>query len=203
MKSDFCASRENLVLVELMRGDFAAAGERAAEVRRDSVCGDSMATRLDCRVNAWRAAGEGRSGDVLAGGEPCRDAGDLQVIAAWAAWKLGRPEVAAEIAEKLESYGGRDDPMLRPVLDHLAAVGLLFGGDPAGAAERFRAADQALQYRSQQWVFKLFNRLALAAALEAAGRADDAAAILAEIDRVNPRLRADGALRPPGVAAAR
>lgn len=203
VKSDFCASRENLVVVELMRGDFAAAGERAAEVRRDAVCGESTAARLDCRVSAWRAAGEGRWGDVLAGGEPCRDAGDLQVTTAWAAWKLGRPEVAAEIAEKLESYGGRDDPMLRPVLDHLAAVGLLYGGDAADAAERFRAADQALQYRSQQWVFKLFNRLALAAALEAAGRADEAAAVLAEVDGVNPRLRADGALVLPQVAAAR
>jgi hypothetical protein len=107
------------------------------------------------------------------------------------------------MVEKLESYGGETDPMLRPVLDHLEGVGLLDGGDPAGAAERFRAADGGLQYRSQQWTFKLFNRVALAAALEAAGRADEAATVRAEIDRVNPRLRADGAMRLPQVAAAR
>lgn len=203
VKSDFCASRENLVLVELMRGDFAAAGERAAEVRRDGVCGEPMQTRLACRAAVWRADRLGRWAEVVAAGEPCRDAGDVQIITAWAAWQVGRPELAAEVVERLESYGGQDDPMLRPVLDHLEGAGLLYGGDPAGAAERFRAADAPLQYRSQQWIFKLFNRIALAAALERAGRDDEAAAVRAEIDSVNPRLRADGAMRLPGAAAAR
>ena len=203
VKSDFCASRENLVLVELMRGDFAAAGERAAEVRRDGVCGDSLHDRLDCRVELWRAAHQGRWAEVAAAGEPCRDAGDLQILTAWAARQVGRPEVAAAVVERLQSYGGRNDPMLRPLLDHLEGVGLLYAGDPAGAVERFRAADEAMQYHSQKWTFKLFNMMALADALKRAGRTEEAAAARAEIDRVNPRLRADGAMRLPEVAAAR
>lgn len=203
VKSDFCASRENLVLVELMRGDLAAAADRAAEVRRDGVCGEETADRLDCRVDVWRAARQGRWAEVLAAGEPCRGEGDLQIVTVWAARQVGRPEVAAAVVEEVESYGGENDPMLRPVLDHLEGVDLLFGGDPAGAAKRFRAADAALQYRSQQWIFKLFNLQALAAALEAAGRGEEAAAVRGEIDRVNPRLRADGAMRLPEVAAAR
>jgi Tfp pilus assembly protein PilF len=203
VKSDFCASRANLVLVELLRGDFAAAGERVAEVRRDGVCGEPTAGELACRVEAWRAAGEDRWGDVLAGGEGCPDAGDLLVLTAWAARREGRPEVAAKIAENLATYGGQNDPMLRPVLDHLAGAGLLDAGDPAGAAESFRAADRALLFRSQEWTLKLYNRLALAAALDAAGRPGEAAAVLAEVDRVNPRLRADGVLHLPRLGAAR
>jgi hypothetical protein len=93
--------------------------------------------------------------------------------------------------------------MIRPLLDHLAGVRRYFAGDPAAAAERFRAADEPLQYRSQQWTFKLFNRLAQATALAAAGREEEAAAVRREVAAVNPRMAADEPFLLPRAAAAR
>ncbi|HEX6203531.1 MAG TPA: tetratricopeptide repeat protein [Thermoanaerobaculia bacterium] len=203
IKGDFCASHENLVLVELLRGDFAAADRRAAEARRANGCEPTVLDQLDCRVATWRAVHAGRWGEALAAAEPCPDAPDLQVISVWAAGQVGRPEAAAAVIERLETYGGADDPMLRPVLAHLRAAELYTRGDAAAAAERFRAVDGEVQYRSGAWTFKVFNQMALAAALEAAGRADEAAAVRAEVAEVNPRLLADGAFRIPEAPASR
>lgn len=197
VKGDFCASRSNLVLVELLRGDFAAAEARAADARRERGCEPPMLDQLDCRVAVWRAAQAGRWNEALAAAEPCPNAGDVQVLTVWAAGRVGRPEVAAAVFERLEGYGGADDPMLRPFVEHLRGAELYLQGDAAAAAERFRAVDGGLQYVTDQWTFKLFNRVALAAALNAAGRPDEAAAVRREIEAVNPRLLADGALRLP------
>lgn len=203
IKSDFCASRENLVLAELLRGDFAAAEQRAAEARRERGCDPATLDQLDCRVGAWRAARAGRWDQALAAAEPCPNAADLQVISVWAAGQVGRPDVAEAVIERLETYGGANDPMVRPVLEHLRGARLYHQGDVAAAAERFRAVDRDVQYRSGQWTFKVFNQVALAAALEAAGRPDEAAAVRAGIEEVNPRLLDDGILRIPEAPAGR
>lgn len=203
VKSDFCASRENLVLVELMQGDFAAAAERVDEARREAACPAPMLDSVACRVEVWRAAKDGRWADTLDLAAACGSAGDVQVITAWAGARLGRDEAIAEIVEKLKSYGGEGDPTISPVLAHVAGVERLYDGEPAAAVERFREADESLQYRSQQWTFKLFNRQALATALEAAGREEEAAAVRREIEAVNPRMLADGTFTVPEVPRAR
>lgn len=203
MKSDFCASRENLVLVELLRSDFTAAGERVEEARREEGCPERAFDAFSCRIEVWRAARDLRWADALAAAETCRGAGDVQVISAWAAADLGRPEVLAAIEEQLAEYGPDNDPIIRPLLVHLEGVRRFFAGDPAAAAERFRAADEPLQYGSQQWTFKLFNRQALATALDAAGREDEAAAVRREIEEVNPRILDDQPFSLPRAPAAR
>lgn len=203
VKGDFCASRMNLALVELLRSDFAAAEARAAEARREGGCDAPTLDRLDCQVTVWSAAHAGRWDAALAAAERCPDAGDAQVISVWAAGPAGRPEVAAAVLERLEGYGGADDPILRSLIEHLRGAELYLRGDAAAAAERFRAADRGLEYVTERWSLKLFNRQALAAALDAAGRPDEAASVRAEIDAVNPRLRADDPFPLPEVASGR
>ena len=203
VKSDFCASRENLVLTELLRSDYAAARERVEEARREEGCPERAIEAFSCRIETWRAARDGRWPDALAAAEGCRGAGDIQVISAWAAADLGRPEVLEAIEEQLAEYGPDNDPMIRPLLAHVEGVRRFFAGDAAAAAERFRAADEPLQYRSQQWTFKLFNRAALATALDAAGREDEAAAVRRQIEEVNPRILDDEPFRLPRAPAAR
>lgn len=203
VKGDFCASRVNLVLVELLRSDFAAAAARAADARREAGCEPPVLDQLDCRVAVWRAAHAGRWDEALAAAEPCPNTGDVQVISVWAAGPAGRPEAAAAVFERLEGYGGAGDPVFRPIVEHLRGAELYLRGDAAAAAERFAAADGGLEYVTDQWSFKLFNRQALAAALDAAGRPTEAAAVRAEIDAVNPRLRADAPFSIPEVPAAR
>ncbi|HEX2165132.1 MAG TPA: tetratricopeptide repeat protein [Thermoanaerobaculia bacterium] len=201
VKGDFCASWQNLVLVELLAGDPTAAAARAAEARQAGGCPEPGLLALDCRVDLWGSAAGGRWQEVVARGGDCRQmAGDLLVISHWAAWQAGDEETAAAIVEQVRGYG--EDPMVRTAVAHLEAVGLLHRGRPDAAVERFRAADREIHYQSQDWLFKMFNRQALAVALDAAGRAEEAAALRAEIAAVNPRL-SGGGLPMGGVPAAR
>ncbi|HUO87094.1 MAG TPA: hypothetical protein VM617_06860 [Thermoanaerobaculia bacterium] len=187
-KSDFCPSWQNLVLAELLRDDFAAAETRLAEARRANGCGDRTLTLIACRIDLWRSKVSGEPGAVLERGNECRgESVELLVISAWAAWTAGHADEAAAIEEQLKPYGDQE-PSARASVEHLAGVRLLHTGDPAAAAERFRAADRQLLFHSQQWLFKQFNRRALAVALAAAGEGDAAAAVRAEISAVDPHL---------------
>jgi Flp pilus assembly protein TadD len=205
-KSDFCASWGNLVLVALLEGDVDRARQRVDSARAVGGCRDVELESLECRIDVWTLVDAGRLAQVVERSAQCPEVGDLMILPYWAALVTGDEETVTRLGQRVDDFaeetGGRE-PMLLAARDHLAAARHFTAGHFGEAAAGFLAADGNLQFASQQWVFKLFNRLALARALEAAGRSDEAAGVRAELAEVNPRFAAADPFRALGPAIAR
>jgi len=215
LKPDFCVSWMHLTDLALLEGDPTLADEILAEAREADGCPPAELAAVGCKVRvmegvsrSWEAAYEAARGcDELYG--------QAEVFAMRAAAATGHADFADERQGKYEervaeTEGG--DPQSRAMLDHLIGARRLEEGDAAAAVEALGAADERLTYFGGELaVFKLYNRLLLAEALRAAGRAEEAAALQAEVREVNPRMAlpspsaASGAAAggPPGAGAGR
>jgi len=202
LRPDFCASWLHLADLALLRRDFAAAREALAEAHGTGGCPEAELAAYGCRVRVMEGLTQGwePAYEAAAGCDELQ--GPSAVVAMRAAAATGHEEMADELQARYEKYlAETENPEYRSRLDHIVGARLLEEGDPVAAAERLRAADRGLTYfGSAEAIFKLYNRLLLAEALAASGRAAEAAALRAEVEEVNPRF---GPVSPPGAAAAR
>jgi len=196
LKPDFCASWLNLVLLHELRHDFDGAEAVVADAA--GACPEASLAKMRCSIGLWRNADAGRWSAAWDAANGCGDwPADLD-MAYFAAGAAGRLDETAPLLDRLRQEaaamagdGGKGDAKGRPWLENMAAVRAWFDGDPESAAAHGRAADAALSYWSGQWLFKLQNRRLTAAALEASGRGDEAAALRRQIRQVNPHLADD------------
>ncbi len=205
-KADFCPSWQNLVQVAMLRADYDEADRRLAEAVSSGGCEPAALRSLTCRLALWRLADAGRWSESLAQARECGQQGEIGVFQVWAGLSASDPEAVTEVEKRIASYAAEmheKDPVLGAMEEHIAGARSLTAGDAAAAAEHFRSADATLEFRSEQWLFKLFNRQALVTALERAGRADEAGAVEAELARVNPEFASRPPFLLPGAAAAR
>lgn len=190
LRPDFCASWVHLTNLALLEGNATEARESLRSARQASGCPAQELTTLACEVDvmegvatSWEAAYEAaRSCEKLYG--------QTEVFAMRAAVATGHTDLADEIQAKYEKLirEGDGNVHLQAMLDHLVGARRFEEGEPAAAAERLAAADKGLSYWSEMSIFKLYNRLLLAQALEAAGDTAKAAQLRAEVRKINPRL---------------
>ncbi len=196
VKPDFWLTYQHLMVVHLLEGDPDAAG---AAVDRAVAAGvdKKMAHEMECTVAVWRAMGTSWDAVWRETSGPCNDIpnGIVALAGQRAALAEGHDEAARKLEEAAreadakmqQSSHGSKEPDAN--VAHMEGVRLLAENEPAEAAERFRAADRSLSYLGNgEGIFKLFNRLALATALQRAGRSDAAAETVAEVRAVNPEL---------------
>jgi len=198
VRPDFCASYEHLLLVANLRGDSDAADAVAARAAASGLCGEKLVSALACGARVWRPALAGDwDGAWRAADEGCRERlGSLPILLHRAAALSGRLAEAEALVERARAHtrgaisspepGGEEQ---LAALAHMEAVQLLARGDAAAAIPLLDDAERKLVFRGDgQGVLKLLNRLTLAQALEAAGARERAAAVLASVAEVNPRL---------------
>jgi Flp pilus assembly protein TadD len=200
IRPDFCASWSHLVLVAALQG---RPGEATATLDRAEaleVCAEELIAQERCRIAFWR---EYRDGDwegalEVAEGPTCKHPpGEVRVLSHRAALLAGQIEKARAMEETIGEIAGHhaEGTAAKAVVAHMTGARLLAEGDFAAAAARFREADRGLVYWGDgQGIFKLFNRLQLAEALELSGQQGEARRITAEVAEVNPRFAgaADG-----------
>jgi hypothetical protein len=119
------------------------------------------------------------------------DASD-PVLKLWAALATGRRTEAEALVEERRAALAKlpsavpSRRYLEALLAHMEGALLLSQGKPTEAAERFRFADQGMSYRELgPGLFKLYNRVVLARALQAGGAREQAEEVLGETRAVN------------------
>lgn len=199
IRSDFCASYMQMLDVLVLDGR-PYDGYRVLE-RAEKNCPDGYAEQISierCQLAFWA---DYLDGDFDA---PWRDerkectkqVGARGFLIHRMASLSGRWDEAValeeEVAEYIEKRSGTseiDMKTVQGVLGHFRGVRLLAQGETDAAIESMREADDVLYYWGQdQGILKLFNRLNLSAALEIAGRDEEAAAVLAKVREVNSRF---------------
>ena len=198
VRPDFCASYQHLLLLANLMGDTAMADAVIARAEAGGQCPAPAVASLRCSAALWRhyLAGDWEGAWAAAQDGCLERLGGDAVLVHRAATLCGRLAEARALEDKPRKVskagagsperGGDDRP---PAVAHMEGVRLLAQGDAAAAVARLDAADRALVFAGEgQGVFKLFNQLALAEALRAAGLPERAAAVLAAVSEVNPRI---------------
>lgn len=209
IKPDFCHSWAHLVTLELLTGRLEEAERTIEGIERDRLCSQEVVQVQRCRLGVWRAYSAGDWPAVAAAyrTEACAryyHYGDAAVMAYGAMLLAGLPDEAAALAEAMDHRLEKAEPGDRESARlHLEGVRLRLEGRPEEALERLRAADDLLAYwTSEGGYFKLFNRVELWRALTAAGRADEADRLLAELRAANPAVAERWTAQPDEQAAA-
>ncbi len=199
VKGDFCASFAGLVLVGMVSNRLELAEATLERAAAEPSCAGPDLARGRRTVARWRAA-SARQWDrlvELAAEGPAWEVGSCPwVLTHRAHLMLGQTVEALAVEEKLRgqlasaSTGG--EVVLGPCVLHLEGARLLLDGKVADAAERFAQADAKLTYRGAHLgVFKLFNAMHLAAALERLGERERATEVRQGVASVNPAFAAD------------
>ncbi len=206
IKTDYCEAHVLGVRLEALTGDPGRALERLAELASIPTCAYYRELAYFCQMRAWltyqRGDAEG-AWKIVAG--DCRkalvkhDPSIVHRIASMTGRWVEADGMEEALGMRLAEARELDKPLWAKyyvaITAHARGVRLLAAGDLAPAAERFREADERLDYWVPQLAsFKFFNRLHLLRVLEALER-DEAAALRAEIEAVNPRL-IDGFMIP-------
>ena len=193
IRPDFCASLAHLTDLSLLEGDVEGAStymERAKE----TVCPPEFVAAQKCRVSIWRELERGDfTAAVERGASPdCveEDQGYLTRVATHRAAILsGQLEAASQMEARLQKMIEKypDARLARAMLEHNQAMRLVQEGRPSEAIPLLQKADSQLRYDgSAVGLLKLYNRLALANALEISGTVAEAEAVREEVRAVNP-----------------
>lgn len=207
IRPDFCASYQNLVFMAMYSGETEAI-DGFVEQSLAAGCEREMAARLQCHTESFELFRQGEWEQLAnAWDDVCCQAkltpfwlphlGALMTADMERAREIERA-ASGEPAGALHESVKYDDSPLRL---HLEGRRALAEGDAPGAVEKLSAADEQLDY----WglgagMFKLYNRVVWVGALERAGRDQEAARLLAGVEKVNPPLVAayrDGTLPMP------
>jgi tetratricopeptide (TPR) repeat protein len=192
VKPDFCASYEHLFALATLAGNGVAYPEIVARSREH--CGERSAEVMGCFAELWTDYMQ-RDFDAPWGEdrEACRK---IYVRESFLLHRLavltGRDETARELEEltaKRSKKGGMESAISEGFLLHMKGVRALAAGEHERAASYLSKADRLLLYWGQgPAILKMFNQMALAAALEGAGKQEKAEAVLAKVRQVNPRF---------------
>jgi tetratricopeptide (TPR) repeat protein len=193
IRPDFCSSLAHLTDLALLEGDIDSASanmERAGE----TVCPPEFIAAQKCRVTIWQdlERGDFRAAVERSGSPDCveEDQGYLTRAAIHrAAVMAGELEVASQMESRLQKALEKY-PHARlsgAMLEHYMAMRLVEQGRTREAVPLLQKADSRLSYDGNAvGLLKLYNRLALANALEITGRGAEAEAIREEVRAVNP-----------------
>ena len=199
IKQDFCEAYHTRLRLRSLAGRLAEALDVLDELTSIPSCHYYEDLGLACSLRAWLHYQQGeadRAWEILSGGCLERNKG-FDPVAFRIAAMTGRAAAAAEMKASLEGLYQEAVTLEKPVYaeyyaalrSHVEGVERVTAGDLPPAAEHFRQADRRLGYwAAERASFKLFNRLNLLRVLEVLGRDDEAAALRAEIESVNPRV---------------
>jgi hypothetical protein len=193
IRPDFCASLAHLTDLSLLEGDVESASTNMERAEK-TVCSPEFIAAQKCRVAIWRdleranfPAAVERSTSLHCVEE---DQGFLTRVGIHrAAMRAGELAVASQMESRLQTMIEKypDARLSRAMLEHYHAMRLVEQGRPREAIPLLQKADSRLRYEgSAVGLLKLYNRLALANALEIAGTAAEAEALREEVRAVNP-----------------
>jgi len=192
IKPDFCASYEHLLRLALMQGRIDEAERALARVKASAPCEATVGKGMRCLAAVWPPLFAGDWEGVWKAQQASCPKIEDDPLQIWVLLHTGRRaeaeafEKAAHdrLAKLAPTEPGRG--YVEAFVAHIEGARLLFDGDPAKAAERFRFADRLLSYRELPLgLLKLVNRFVLAQALQASGARDDATEVLAAARAVN------------------
>jgi tetratricopeptide (TPR) repeat protein len=193
IRPDFCASLAHLTDLSLLEGDLESAST-SMERAKETVCPPEFIAAQNCRVAIWRELVHGEfSAAVEQSASPdCaeEDQGFLtRARTHRAAMMTGQLEAASQMESRLQKMVEKypDARLARAMLAHYRAMRLVEKGRTIEAIPLLQQADSQLRYEgSAVGLLKLYNRLALANALEISGTVAEAEAIRDEVRAVNP-----------------
>jgi Flp pilus assembly protein TadD len=192
IRPDFCISYFNLIDLARLSGQPERASSLVAALDKNG-CGPELVASATCAHRVWGFY-QARDWERLAAvfHEPCIQQHNIgPVLPHLAAVLAGDLALAREIeafaAKRQSTYVTRANP----VLPHTAAVREVAEGEVAKALEHFAATDAQLQYRQlQDGLFKMYNRLQWAHALELSGDRAAAERLVREVEGVNRAMAA-------------
>lgn len=198
VKPDFCDSYRHLLWVALLEGDVAKAAAVTLRAKEGKQCPNKLIEGIECEVAVWKPllAGDWEGVWRAAEGSCAAQSGSVPILLHQAALRTARTEQAKSQEEKVRKYleespaspelGGE---FVRAGLEHMEGARLLAEAHASDAVTKFASADRKMAYIGDgQGIFKLFNQLALAHALSAAGRSDKAREVLDGVRAINPKL---------------
>lgn len=195
IKPDFCATFQHLVALYQLSDRDAEADATFSRMKQAGACGEYATKQAACALSEWpRARSLDWDGAWKAASANCTsDSAADNPIAFTAAVTTGRRKEAEGLLErvkvelaKLPNAAARRQPIAAAEL-HMEGVLLLADGKAAEAADRFVAADKMMTYRELgSGLFKMFNGMYRASALQRAGARDEATKVIAGLREVNP-----------------
>lgn len=194
IKADFCPPYQHLfdlAVLERRTEDFEEIGRRAVEN-----CDQKQEDYYRCASFLWTSFLQGSyDAPWETGDEDCLEQLDESDFLAYQFLnRSGRSAEALALEEKLsrrikeleETYPAGVSGQ-RAILRHAQGLRLATEGDFASAAESFRQADEDLVYWGEGiGLMKLYNRLALAWALEKTGDLEASSRMIESVRKVNP-----------------
>ncbi|HMB51833.1 MAG TPA: tetratricopeptide repeat protein, partial [Thermoanaerobaculia bacterium] len=179
VKQDFCASWDNLMTVELLRRDAAAAARVLDEMVEAEGCPEPRHPLQRCRVEMWSLILGERWPEAY---EKSRDGcgpnpifGDSSYLGIRAALASGHPEASEEVIEVVSEWF-RKERGVKDARHEVPFVALLVGlhesaaGDHETAIESLRFADEKMIWGGGMGTNKLYSRLERAAAQATSGQ---------------------------------
>jgi tetratricopeptide (TPR) repeat protein len=193
IRPDFCASLAHLTDLSLLEGDAESASTNM-ERAKETVCPPEFVAAQKCRVAIWQ---ELVHGDFPAAVERSAspdciedDQGFLTRVGIHRAAVLtGQLEAASQMESRLQTAIEKypEARVSRATLEHYQAMRLVHEGRASEAIPLLQTADARLRYDGNAvGLLKLYNRLALANALEISGTVAEAEAVREEVRAVNP-----------------
>ncbi|HXT52795.1 MAG TPA: hypothetical protein VN811_17270, partial [Thermoanaerobaculia bacterium] len=190
IRPDFCTSYFNLVEVARFSGHPERFGPLLARMEKNG-CERERVASIRCFVDVWQRY-LARDWKRLAAifHEPCiQEHQTGAILPHLAAVLSGDLALAREIEAFEAKQRSRYVTRANPVLPHEAAIREIAEGDLAGALRDFAKTDAEMQYRSlNDGIFKMYNRLQWAHALELSGDHAGAEKLVREVAAVNQAM---------------
>lgn len=208
IRPDFCSSYGNLLEIARLSGHPERLGPLVSRMEKNGC--EAAIANTRCWIEVWHRY-LARDWKRLAAifHEPCIQEHKTGAILPHLAAVLDGDLTLARQMEAFEAkQRNRYVTRGNPVVPHLAAIRAVAEGDLTAALRDFAKADAELQYRAlNDGIFKLYNRLQWAHALETSGDHAGAEKLVREVAAVNQAManRYVGlpAPQPPKTAAAR
>lgn len=198
-KADFCSSYEHLMQVDLLDGNDDEAMSVLERACASGACSEHAINYLRCMASVCSLAKSGKWGAVWeAFNKDCSGDTDLLswagTAAIQAAAATGKWDELEDMLEKLRALKSKikGAPLSRDGLyakiSFTKALLCIRNKDSEGAIEGLLEADRTLGYYGSAAMFKLIIRLHLVDLYRKLGRNQAADRLLADVERVNPKL---------------
>ena len=190
IRPDFCQSYINMMQIARLSGHPERMGPLVATIEKEN-CGPEFAVAAKCVNDLWQRY-VARDWQRLAAifGEPCVREHGIGIVLPHLAAVLDGDLAAARQMEAFEAkQRSRYKTRGNPLVPHTAAIREVAEGDMAGALRDFAKTDAELQYRGlEDGIFKMYNRLQWAHALELSGDKAGAERLVREVAAVNKAM---------------
>lgn len=189
-RPDYCASWRHLIELEHWRNNLAQARTDLDRALRESGC-ESVLKPAECLLALDGSSAGSRADELLESG-PCAgtESPQAMIAAHRIALERGQKQAALAIERRVEELEQAPrGEMWRLIGAHLQGIRALKERRYPQAVQSLRGIDDRLVwFGGGQGLFRLYNRAALAAALEKAGDREAAESISAASRAINPRF---------------